>query len=170
MASGVRSLHCRRSPRQNHRQPLHDQNTLLAVNTACRTVVLDRLSEEAEHPMPTMTVDHDYFTNHAEVMADIARTGYWPTTFISDASPELPVHYHDQDIIGYVMSGSTYLLTEDGERIEIKAGDRLNIPRGAWHAEGQVTDQVSYIVTTGQCMPFLEALMPREPKGPWPDL
>ena len=120
--------------------------------------------------MSVMTVDHNYFNDQAEVMADIAKTGFWPTTYVSEASPELPVHYHDQDIIGYVMSGSSYVLNEDGERVDISAGDRLNIPKGAWHAEGEVTDTVTYIVTIRNPIPFLEALMPREPRGPWPEM
>ncbi len=118
--------------------------------------------------MSVVTVDHAYFTNQAEVMADIAHTGFWPTTYVSESSPELPVHYHDQDLIGYVMSGNTYVLDANGEHINISAGDRLNIPKGAWHAEGAVTDTVTYIVTIREPIPFLEALMPREPRGPWP--
>jgi hypothetical protein len=39
-------------------------------------------------------------------MEDIRDTGYWPTTFVSNKSPELPVHYHD--IIGYVIEGETH--------------------------------------------------------------
>jgi len=120
--------------------------------------------------MTAMTVDHQYFENHADVMADVARTGFWPTTYVSGKSPELPVHYHNYDIIGYVMSGSTYVLDADNQRIEIKAGDRLNIPKGAWHAEGEVDETVTYIVTISEPIAFLEALMPMEPKGPWPEM
>ena len=119
---------------------------------------------------PKMTIDHGFFETRAEVMADIGRTGYWPTTYVSGRSPELPVHYHNHDIIGYVIEGSTYLLDEDGERINISAGDRLNIPKGAWHAEGEVSERVTYIVSIGQAVPFLEALMPVEPRGAFPDL
>jgi mannose-6-phosphate isomerase-like protein (cupin superfamily) len=119
--------------------------------------------------MTKMTVDHGYFTTQAEVMQDIAKTGFWPTTYVSDASPELPVHYHDYDIIGYVMSGATYVLSEDNERIPVNAGDRLNIPKGAWHAEGEVTEQVTYIVTIREPVGFAQALMPLEPRGPWPE-
>ena len=120
--------------------------------------------------MSVMSVEHDYFRSQAEVMADIAKTGFWPTTYISAASPELPVHYHDHDIIGYVMSGSTYVLDADGQRIDIGAGDRLHIPRGAWHAEGEVSDSVTYIVTIREPVPFQQALMPKEPRGPWPEM
>lgn len=119
--------------------------------------------------MPAMTIDHDYFSDRSEVMRDIAQSGYWPTTYVSGKSPELPLHYHDYDIIGYVIEGSTYLLDEAGEKIEIRPGARLNIPRGAWHAEGAVKDQVTYIVTISDPVPFAQALMPKEPKGPLPD-
>ncbi len=120
--------------------------------------------------MNKLTVDHQYFENRKDVMADIAKTGYWPTTYISGTSPELPVHYHNYGIIGYVIEGSTYLLDEDENRIEIKAGDRLNIPKGAWHAEGEVTDKMTYIVTISEPVPFVEALMPMEPRGPFPEM
>lgn len=118
--------------------------------------------------MSEMSVDHNYFESHADVMRDISKTGYWPTTYLSETSPELPVHYHDYNIIGYVLAGSTYVLNEQNQRIEISKGDRLNIPKGAWHAEGAVTDPVTYIVTIEQPVPFLKALTPREPRGPWP--
>ncbi len=120
--------------------------------------------------MSKMTVDRGYFKDRAEVMEDIAKTGYWPTTYVAGESPELPLHIHGYDLIGYVISGSTYLLDEDEQRVEIGAGDRLNIPKGAWHAEGKATDKVTYIVTVSEPVPFIQALMPLEPKGPLPDL
>ena len=119
--------------------------------------------------MSKLTVDHDFFSSRAEVMQDIARTGFWPTTYVSPGSPELPLHYHNYDIIGYVMSGTTYVLDEEKNRIAIGAGDRLNIPKGAWHAEGAVVDQVTYIVTISDAIPFMQALLPMEPQGPFPE-
>ena len=118
--------------------------------------------------MSKLVVEKNYFSNRAEVMEDIRDTGYWPTTFVSNPSPELPVHYHDHDIIGYVIEGQTYLLDEDERRIEIGPGDRLVIPKGAWHAEGEVTEKVIYIVTAKEPVPFIEAILPREPRGPFP--
>ncbi len=118
--------------------------------------------------MPVITVDRGYFKTHADVMRDIAATGFWPTTYVSAASPELPLHHHGHDIIGYVLAGSTYLLDADRRRMAIQAGDRLNIPKGAWHAEGAVDEQVTYIVTVRDPVPFLEALAPLDPQGPFP--
>lgn len=116
-----------------------------------------------------MTIDRDVFASREELMRDIARSGYWPTTYVSGESPELPLHFHDHDIIGYVVEGATYLLDENGERVEISAGDRLNLPKGAWHAEGAATDRVVYIVTVREPVPLLQALRPIAAKGPMPD-
>jgi quercetin dioxygenase-like cupin family protein len=118
--------------------------------------------------MSKMVIEKGYFQNRAEVMEDIRDSGYWPTTFISNKSPELPIHYHNHDIIGYVIEGETYLLEEDGNKVAIGPGDRLVIPKGAWHAEGEVTDRVIYIVTLRDAVPLLEGIMPQEPKGPFP--
>ena len=120
--------------------------------------------------MAKMTVDTNYFTTQAQVMEDIAKTGFWPTTYVSGTSPELPVHYHDYDIIGYLIEGEGYLLDEDENRIDIGPGTRLNIPKGAWHAEGAVDHQMTYIVTVSEPVPFFHALMPLEPRGEMPDL
>ena len=118
--------------------------------------------------MSKLVVEKGYFETHAQVMEDIRDTGYWPTTFFSDPLPELPVHHHDHDIIGYVMAGETYLLDEDERRIPIGPGDRLVIPKGAWHAEGEVTERMTYIVTVRDPVPIEQAVFPREPRGPFP--
>ena len=118
--------------------------------------------------MSKLVVEKGYFTTKAEVMEDIRDSGYWPTTFISNKSPELPVHFHNHDIIGYVMEGETYLLDEDETKIPIGPGDRLVIPKGAWHAEGAVNERVVYIVSLRDAIPLLEAIMPQEPRGPFP--
>ena len=118
--------------------------------------------------MSKMVVEKGFFHTKDEVLQDIRKTGFWPTTYISSRFPELPLHYHDHDIVGYVMEGESYLLDEAGERVPVGPGDKLVIPKGAWHAEGEVTDTVIYIVTVRDPIPFSEALFPREPKGPFP--
>lgn len=110
-----------------------------------------------------LTVDKGFFSSKEEVFDDIRRSGFWPTTYISAPSPELPLHWHDGNIIGYVMEGETYILDEKGERIPVTAGDRLNIPAGAVHAEGEVTERVVYIVTMEKCIPMMEGLTMLDP-------
>jgi len=118
-----------------------------------------------------LKVEKGYFETKDDVMRDILKTGFWPTTHISLSSPELPVHWHDGDIIGYVMSGSTYILDADSNKITLEPGDRLVIPEGSLHAEGEVTETVTYIVTLGNCEPYMNALRMLDPATyPTPDM
>ena len=93
-----------------------------------------------------MRVEHNFFTTKEEVLADIARQDLWPTTYVSDRMEELPLHWHDVDNCGYVLAGSSYVLDENGERVPLGPGDKLIIPAGAVHAEGEVTERMVYIV------------------------
>ena len=95
---------------------------------------------------PTLQVEHGYFSTRDEAMRDMIETGYWPTTYVSHASPELPLHWHQADVMGYVVEGETYVLDERGDRQPMRKGDRLTLPAGALHGEGEVTDQVIYLV------------------------
>ncbi len=116
------------------------------------------MSEQA-----VMRIERNAFETREDVFKDMLKTGYWPTTYLSTASPELPVHWHDGDIIGYLMDGETYLLDENGERCDLSAGDKLILPAGALHAEGEVTDPVTYIVTLERCESFFQALRMLDP-------
>lgn len=93
-----------------------------------------------------MQVVHNFFRSKDEVLDDIKRLDLWPTVYVSDRMDELPLHWHDVDNCGYVMEGSSYVINEHGERITLSAGDKLQIPAGAIHAEGEVLDRMVYIV------------------------
>ena len=45
-----------------------------------------------------LTVQKKFFERREQVFEDLAQTGHWPTTFVSGASPELPLHWHDLDV------------------------------------------------------------------------
>ncbi len=112
---------------------------------------------------PTLRIDHGFFSTREEAMQDMIETGYWPTTYVSDASPELPLHWHQADVMGYVVSGETYVLDERAERQPMRAGDRLTLPAGALHAEGEVTDQVIYLVALKVPENFADAFQLYDP-------
>lgn len=96
----------------------------------------------------TLSVHKKFFSNRSQIYVDLAKTGHWPTTYVSKSSPELPVHWHDLDVSGYVVSGSTYLIDETGAKHALEPGDKLEISRGTLHAEGSVVDEVVYIIGT----------------------
>ena len=120
---------------------------------------------------PVMRIEKGAFATREDVYRDMIETGFWPTTYVSSPSPELPLHWHPGDIIGYLVAGETYVLDGNGARCDLSAGDKLIIPAGALHAEGEVTDPVTYIVTTEQCVPFFDALKMLDPATyPEPEL
>ena len=109
-------------------------------------------------------VHRQFFDSKEQVLEDLKKTGFWPTTFVSTTSPELPLHWHDSDINGYVMEGRTYVLDgETGERLEICAGDKLVIAKGTLHAEGETTGRMVYIVALPEARPFDQFLRMRSP-------
>ena len=93
-----------------------------------------------------MQVVHNFFTSKDEVLDDIKKLDFWPTTYVSDRMDELPLHWHDVDNCGYVLEGKSYVLDENGERVPLGPGDKLIIPAGAVHAEGEVAERMVYIV------------------------
>ena len=110
-----------------------------------------------------MRVIHDFFETKEQVLDDIKKHDLWPTTYVSDRMQELPLHWHDVDNHGYVISGSSYVLDEQGERIPLDPGDKLLIPAGALHAEGEVTDRMVYIVGLSEPANLFEKLTMLDP-------
>ncbi len=111
-----------------------------------------------------MQVIKQAFTTKEEVLADIARLDLWPTTYVSERMDELPLHWHDVDNCGYVLEGSSYVVDEHGTHIALEAGDKLVLPAGAVHAEGEVLEKMVYIVGISRPANLMDALLPlREP-------
>ena len=109
-------------------------------------------------PPGPMRVIHDFHSTKQEVLADIAKLDLWPTVYVSERMDELPQHWHDVDNCGYVMEGESYVIDENGQHIPLRAGDKLEIPAGAVHAEGKVTERMVYIVGISKAENLFDAL------------
>jgi quercetin dioxygenase-like cupin family protein len=107
-----------------------------------------------------MYVVHHAFTTKEEVLDDIRDLDLWPTTYVSQRMEQLPLHWHDVDNVGYVLAGKSYVLDEHGERIELGPGDKLVLPAGAIHAEGEVIEKMVYIVGISRPENLFDALLP----------
>ncbi len=88
-----------------------------------------------------------YFEKREEVFDDIKASGYWPSTFVSNASPGIPVHWHDYNVHAYLIEGTTWFDdAESGNRHQVGPGDKIVIPARTLHAEGEIAERVVYIV------------------------
>jgi len=119
---------------------------------------------------PQIRVEKKFHNGIADVMLDIASTGFWPTTLVSPPSPPPELHWHRMEAHGYVMNGTTWILDgETGDKLTVEPGDKLIIPPGALHIEGQGEEDVTYIVaipTTQTLMNAFELLLPDHPDRP----
>lgn len=111
----------------------------------------------------SLEIHKHFFETKKEVFEDLEKNDLWPHTFITPASPELPVHWHDADVVGYVIEGETYLLDANGDRHEFVKGDKLVLPQGTLHAEGETKGRMIYIVATPDERPVHEFLQLRMP-------
>ena len=111
-----------------------------------------------------MQVLHNFFSTKEEVLDDIKKLDLWPTVYVSERMAELPPHWHDVDNCGYVMQGNSYILNEKGDRVPLKAGDKLHIPAGAIHAEGKVEERMVYIVGISEPANLLDKLTLLDPE------
>ena len=105
-----------------------------------------------------MKIHKGFFKTREEVMEDLIKRGHWPTTYVSEPSPELPLHSHNLDVTGYVISGAAYVLDENGRRYNLEPGDKLEIPKDTVHAEGQSRETTTYIVGTEFAGQFFDSL------------
>jgi quercetin dioxygenase-like cupin family protein len=104
------------------------------------------------------------FATKEEALADIAKHGTWPTTFISGPSDGLPVHWHDTEVHGYVIEGETdFLDVETDTRTAVAPGDKVIVPAKALHAEGVVKDRVVYLIALPDAVPPEQFLVQRSP-------
>ena len=119
---------------------------------------------------PQIRVEKKFHNGLADVMQDIAQTGFWPSTLVSPPSPPPDLHWHRMEAHGYVMNGTTWILDgETGDKLTIEPGDKLIIPPGALHIEGQGEEDVTYIVaipTAQTLVNAFELLPPDHPDRP----
>ncbi len=111
-------------------------------------------------------VHKHFFNAREEVFDDLEETGFWPTTVVSEPGPPGDIHWHDLEVHGYVLDGHTWFLDVDNDiRHDIASGDKIVIPARTLHAEGEITENVVYIIglpEPGPFDPYLEQLSPED--------
>ena len=93
-----------------------------------------------------MEVIRGQFPTLDDALADIRQRGLWPTTYVVDHATEAGLHWHTEDVYGYILRGSSYALDAQGNRIDVGAGDLIIIPARELHAEGEIHENTITIV------------------------
>ena len=82
-----------------------------------------------------MDIEYNYFSDEAEVIAEIEAAGYFPLTldFPAESNDD---HWHDFDSMVYITEGEiTIFDTETGESCVCAKGTKIMAPRGVLHRE-----------------------------------
>jgi quercetin dioxygenase-like cupin family protein len=71
----------------------------------------------------------------AELQARLLEEGLFPYEWSNSPGDSYTPHIHDYDKVIVVVRGSiTWVLPETNQAIETRVGDRIELPRGTWHA------------------------------------
>ncbi|HSD82247.1 MAG TPA: cupin domain-containing protein [Anaerolineae bacterium] len=71
----------------------------------------------------------------AELQTQLIKEGLFPYDWSNAPGDTYTPHVHDYDKVIVVVRGSiTWVLPGTNETIETQAGDRIELPRGTWHA------------------------------------
>ena len=71
----------------------------------------------------------------SELHQQLIREGLFPYDWSNPPGDAYAAHVHEYDKIIVVVRGSiTWILPETNEVYETQAGDRIELPRGTWHA------------------------------------
>lgn len=112
-----------------------------------------------------LTVEKNFFQSKAEVHADLCRTGYWPTTYISGPSDGVDPHWHSDEVHAYIVEGETsFFDVESGEDLPVSQGDKVIVPAQALHAEGVVKGRIVYILALPEPREPDNFLLPHAPE------
>ena len=71
----------------------------------------------------------------AELQTQLLKEGLFPYDWSNAPGDTYAPHVHDYDKVIVVVRGSiTWIMRETSQSIETQAGDRIELPRGTWHA------------------------------------
>ena len=80
----------------------------------------------------------------AELQAQLVKEGLFPYDWSNAPGDTYAPHVHDYDKVIVVVRGSiTWVLPETNQAIVTHAGDRIELPRGTWHAADVGTEGVT---------------------------
>ena len=85
---------------------------------------------------PEITVSKRFFSRRADVFNDLASTGFWPLTLVTNQSTTQPPHYHDLDSHAYIMEGKVVIKDVTKQTsYDLEPGDKDIIPAYTVHLE-----------------------------------
>jgi hypothetical protein len=79
--------------------------------------------------------DRSTLSAESELQTQLLKEGLFPYDWSNSPGDTYSPHVHDYDKVIIVVRGSIeWMLPQTEETFETRAGDRIDLPRGTWHA------------------------------------
>lgn len=110
-----------------------------------------------------LIIDKRHFTGLSGALEDIGGKGLFPTTYATDHATAADLHWHSEEVLGYLIQGKMYFLDADGQKHQLEAGDLITVPARTLHAEGAINEQVVMLIALEEALPMDRFLLLRDP-------
>ena len=113
--------------------------------------------------MMNLIVEKKHFDGLNGALEDIKEKGLYPTTYATDHATAASLHWHSEEVLAYMIQGTTYFLDGDGQKHPVEAGDLVVVPARTLHAEGDINEPVVMLIGLREALPADRFLMVRDP-------
>ncbi len=111
----------------------------------------------------SLIVDKAHFDGLSGALEEIREKGLFPTTYATDHATAAELHWHSEDVLAYLIQGSTYFLDANGQSHRVEAGDLMTVPARTLHAEGEINEPVVMLIGLKDALPADRFLLIRDP-------
>ena len=110
------------------------------------------------------TVNKKHFDGLGSALDDIRKRNLYPTTYATDHATAASLHWHNEEVLAYLVKGKTFFLDAKGHEHQIEAGDLVTIPARTLHAEGDINEPVVMLIGLVDAVPMDEFLVQHDPE------
>jgi len=111
----------------------------------------------------SLIIDRKHFDGLSGALEDIRERNLFPTTYATDQATAASLHWHDEEVLAYLVKGKTYFLDENDNKHKLEAGDLITVPARTVHAEGDITEPVVMLIGLVEAVPMDQFLIQHEP-------
>ena len=111
-----------------------------------------------------LIIIRNHFDGMSGALKDIRDRNLYPTTYATDHATAASPHWHNEEVLAYLVKGKTYFLDPEGHKHQLEAGDLVTVPARTLHAEGAINEPVVMLIGLAEAVSMDQFLAQRDPK------